>query len=454
MTKIVSASHRESNAEDIGATGSFKRLLVVSSAWPHVTQPLEAANVIAHCILSGLARTPGFQIAFAYVNIRSTTVPDAARSDLDSLRAAGVEFLEPVLVPDASQFRKSPLWLLKVLWGNFAGVLSGCSSGSYLQRSIGGRRFDAVLTVWTEVGANVASELSLRRFAYHGNPDHKVFDAQYEIQRLLGAERRGLLGIADKAKRAILRRLVERAHLSVMRRYDFVADVAANDSGYYAANGVNAFYINNMWPAEPPVDWEARRDQLEAQHPGKIVGNVGNLSATGNSLGIIALVQELLPAFKRRLPDSFEIHIFGGGMPKPSIEPLLNDPHIKRRGFVRDLDAEILSAPVFLIANNHHCFKVGHTRFLHAWSLGACVVAFDDCREAMPQIEHGKNALLGRNAEEIAELLAQALSDRDLRRKIGRGGIDTLQKHFRPAQVCRFLLERLCGALTQGAVAS
>ena len=93
-----------------------------------------------------------------------------------------------------------------------------------------------------------------------------------------------------------------------------------------------------------------------------------------------------------------------------------------------------------MISNNRYNFKVGHTRFLHAWSLGACVVAYKNCCEAMPEIVHDYNALLGNNSEEIAELVCKALCDIKLRRRIGRGGFQTLKKKFSPNSVTKKLI--------------
>lgn len=423
-----------------------KHLLVVSSVWPHVEGSFEAANVVAHAIVAELAASGEFDLSYAYVNANPAQVPPRAEPELARLRATGVNFLEPLLLPPPPSLRDRPLAFAKALLAKPESILYGYDAGKALRARVG-REVDAVLTIWTEVGLNAASDVGTLRFAYHGNPDHKVFDAQHEVMRLVGADPRGLRAVADGLRRGVLRNLLERAHLAMLRRYTFVADVAANDAAYYSSQGVNAFYLANMWPMSPPADWETRRDILEAANPGKIVGSVGNMSATGNSLGFVALGKEVLPALESALPrDSFKIHIFGGREPKSFLKPLLAHPAIVLRGFVDDLNEEIMSAPVFLISNNHHNFKVGHTRFLHAWSLGACVVAFRDCRESMPEIEHGLNALLGDTAEEVAALVAKALGDRELRRRIGRGGIETLQQKFSPATVIRTLIERMQSA--------
>ena len=387
-----------------------------------------------------------FDVSYAYVSAKPATIPEPARSEIEDLRARGVNFIE-LLLPPPLRIGSNPLRFLQALLKPEI-VLDGHGNGEYLLKSLGDRKIDAALEIWSEVGANVVVELPVFRFAYHGNPDPKVFAAQHEALRLVGAQPRGFAGVISWLRRRLQEGLVIRGHLAVMRRFTFVANVAANDAAYYAGNGVNAFYLPNMWPTEPPADWESRRDALERKNPGKIVGSIGNKGATGNSLGFIALGQEVLPELKRTLKGvPFTVHIFGGGQAKPALQFLLNDPCIKVRGFVEDLDAEILSAPVFLIANNHHRFKVGHTRFLHAWSLGACVVAFSDCRDAMPEIEHGYNALLGNTPAEVAALVAQAMADRDLRRRIGRGGVETLQRVYSPSVVTRTLIERMRASL-------
>ena len=112
------------------------------------------------------------------------------------------------------------------------------------------------------------------------------------------------------------------------------------------------------------------------------------------------------------------------------------------RGFVPDIDAAILSAPIFLCTNNATPFKVGHTRYLLAWSLGACVVAHRDAALSMPEIIDGQTALLGDDAEGIADAITRAAADRALRRKIGRavGKPTTL---FRAESVAPEIVERL-----------
>jgi len=419
-------------------------LLIVSGCWPHFKGSSEAANIIAHSILTELVSTRKFDISFAYVNSSLAPVPSVAEPEIQSFRDSGVSFLPPLLLEKRKLSILGRISLFaRALITNPAVILHGYGTSQLLLDRLYSD-VDAVLSIWTEIGFYAASGVGRFRFSYHGNPDHKVFNAQYEILRLSTATTSFVDFFHQWFRTTIYSKLIERAHLSVMRRYSLIANVAANDAAYYSRKGVNAFYLPNMWPSNTLIDWEARRDLLEPSNPGKIVGSVGNLSATGNTLGFLTLGHQVLPALDRLMPpDSFNIHIYGGRELRPFLIPLLTHPAIIIRGFVQNLDEEILSAPIFLICNNHNKFKVGHTRILHAWSLGACVVAFRDCREAMPEIEHNRNALLADTPDELAILIFEALNDHSLRRRIGRGGIETLQKSFSPPNVTRRLIERM-----------
>jgi glycosyltransferase involved in cell wall biosynthesis len=130
----------------------------------------------------------------------------------------------------------------------------------------------------------------------------------------------------------------------------------------------------------------------------------------------------------------------------PQIAQYLSGPDVVFRGFVPDIDAEILQAPAFLCVNNATPFKVGHTRYLHAWTLGSCVIAHRDAALSMPEIVDEKNALLGADAEDIADAIARAAADRALCRRIGEGGWETYRTLFRGGNVAPEIVARLRSA--------
>jgi hypothetical protein len=227
---------------------------------------------------------------------------------------------------------------------------------------------------------------------------------------------------------------LERVHLKELRKFPVIWENAKNDYDYYRERSFTSVrYLRNMWPAPDDDECLARRDAQEQVKPLKICGNLGHLGATANTFGLWALCDEIVPAFKKRLgAGQFEVHVYGRTQPRPFLTEWLKDSDIKLRGFVDDIETELLSSPIFLLANNRHDFKVGHTRILTAFATGACVVAFRDTALSMPELVHGENILLGNDGEEIADLIVRAGSDRELRRRIGRNALRTLRELFSP----------------------
>jgi hypothetical protein len=420
------------------------RVLVLAGVWPYVRENTEAANVVAHEIISHLLGTSGCEVAFARVSNESNAPTLAARSALGQLEARGLTVFPTIQIAAPRARSRARRLVAQHVSAKPEVLLRGAANAREVAALCRDWNATCALTVWSETATASLFGAPVPKMAYYGNVDYLAVQARVNFQwkhrqvswdpALVIATLKGRVGALA----------VKRAHLEVMRSFDAVGDVAANDAALYQREGVRAFYIRNMWPGDVPPDWESIRDHSEQSVPLKIVGNVGNLSATGNTHGLYTFATSVLPALKRTLGEgNFEVHLYGAREPHPLVKPLLHDPHIRIRGFVDDLDAEILSAPVFLVSNNHDEYKVGHTRFLHAWSLGSCVVAFNDSAGAMPEIVHRKNALLADSPEALAGLVAEAAANVALRRSLGRAGVRTLRDDFDPATVTKVIAERL-----------
>ena len=96
-----------------------------------------------------------------------------------------------------------------------------------------------------------------------------------------------------------------------------------------------------------------------------------------------------------------------------------------------------------MCVNNATSYKVGHTRYLHAWSLGAPVVAHVDASISMPEMEDGVNALLGDSPQGIVDNIYSMLVNSELRQKIAFGGVDTFKKYFSAENVTEIILNKL-----------
>jgi glycosyltransferase involved in cell wall biosynthesis len=170
---------------------------------------------------------------------------------------------------------------------------------------------------------------------------------------------------------------------------------------------------------------------------------MGALSQTGSTYGLQFLLREVLPRLPQVLPFPYEVHLIGGGEPVPPLRPLLKQEHVVLRGFVEDLDQELLLSDVFLLLNNAGPYQAAFTRHLVAWSLGLCLIVHGGSLRAIPEIRQRENALVGSTGEEIAQLIAQAATDRALNARVRRGGRETFEHHFTPTVIAGRIEEEL-----------
>ena len=223
-------------------------------------------------------------------------------------------------------------------------------------------------------------------------------------------------------------RQFEHVVVQLALRSTWIGCASAPNADYYTRVGhPRAFYLQNLWPQLTEAG--------DAQEPteNRIVGNLGGQYATGNTFGARLLAREVLPALDRLLGDDYTVQLFGAGRFAEPVARELEHPHVVNRGFVDDIDAELQRAKVFLLCNNGNPdFVVGHTRILHAWSVGSCLVAHTNMAVAMPEIVHGENALLGATGKEIAEHVATMCRNPELRRTIVEGGRQTWSANSAP----------------------
>lgn len=417
------------------------RILVVGNAWPSTTGKfVRGANTLIHQLLVGLAHAPDTTIGYLHVLLDDESASEMGPAA--KLAADGIDVLEPL------QLRR--LERLSA-WRRLAALVAPRTEDFYRIGPIGEPAFaavaqwrpDALVVPLSEVLTVLFADCPVPvKYAYYGNPDPKNYAAQLQLE-----QKAGIRGVRQRLRRELrqwkLPRL-EKVHLDVMRKYDLIGEVSFNDMLYYRAHGVNAQYVRHIW-ADCLGDRACAAKQDVEIEENRIIGNIGSLGATANTFGLELLANEVVPHLKRKLgAEPFRIHLLGAGKPAPHVARALEaHREIVLRGFVDDIDAEMQQAKVFLVTNNGTRYQVGHTRYLHAWSLGCCVVAYADAALSIPEIIHGDNALLGADSEEVAELVQAALCDAALRQHIGENGYRTFKTLFTGEAVGREIAKEL-----------
>jgi hypothetical protein len=423
-------------------------LLVVSGTWPCLNGHTAAANIGVHQILHSLAATNRFKLTFICAGESLILPPAMAAEDIEELKCAGVAMLPPISIPVLRLRERSLATIKNLSLQRWAWIMKGYGQHGRLVEALGGSLPDGVLTIWSEYASSIVGALPIPKFAYYGNLEYKNLEAQHELAAMELASRGGRMTAMQRARNTAMAAMVRRGHYGLLRKFERVWNVAKVDADEQRAGGIKASYVSNIWPTDGTRRGAMdRRPKVQTQ-PLKIVGSVGRMAATANSFGLLSLSRELLPALKTRLGDgNFEIHLYGRPPPRDFVVAGLHDHHFKLRGFVEDLETEMMSAPIFLVANNYGKYKAGHTRILHAWSLGCCVVAAQDIKLAMPELVHEENILLGCTAEDIAALVARAGTDAALRARIGAGGKRTLAESFNPVHVARVMADEIIRSL-------
>jgi hypothetical protein len=425
-------------------------LFFIASDIPRKPHDTRAPNVVVNEAIEAFAELGHHVTLQLLFGDNRRALQDDETAQLDRLKTQhGIEILAPLWKDDIP---KNPLEkVLKPLGLNressalypFAGL------GKTIANRVSAAKAQAVFSLWSQPAlAACASLKGVCKAIYYGNPDYKPAETRLISPTLFdqpsrnNEELRKELGALEK-KRTLF--------FDLIKKYDLIWNVCAVDAQLIRDGGApQSSYMQNMWPL-PAIGnaLEIRRDR-EQLKPLKICANLGGLQGTANTYGLHFIGAELAPALAADEDmKTAELHVFGARKPSAAVAKVLQHPQVIVRGFVEDIDAEVLSCPVFLLANNCGHYKAGHTRFLHAWSLQSCIIAHRNNLETMPELVHGENVLLAANAEEFIKCIKLAAGDRALRERIGKNGYDLFTSRFAPKVVTGKLAAQIVEAIAK-----
>lgn len=307
----------------------------------------------------------------------------------------------------------------------------------------------AILTLWSPEGVAATHQFEdIPRLAYHGDIDFMPGKARLANYDLFfdnyNSNSATLSKILYKYRAKYFHSNFEKVHVELMNNVTCIANVTASNADYYTSNGhPDSVYIPNVWS-------ETQSEGIEDicipsnQRAFRIIGHVGSLGQTGSAFGLKFLLEEIVPALKEKIRDiNYEVYVIGGGNLVAGLRKHADRSDVIFTGFIEDLESELKASDVILMLNNVGYYKAAYTRHLVAWSKGLCLIAHSDSKLAIPEIQHEYNALLGSNAEEIAQNIRSALVDRDLNLRIRRNGLETYKSNFTPEIVVSSILKKM-----------
>ena len=205
---------------------------------------------------------------------------------------------------------------------------------------------------------------------------------------------------------------------------------AAHHAAWLRRKGVaDCEYLRTPVPDPVGDRWRSERDRLRPEKPRVLL--LGHLQGIVTLDGLRVFAREILPRLEAALgADGFEARIVGGYEPPSRLARALDRPAVRFLGHVEEAGEEFGSASVMLVPNS---IPLGvRVRILTGFSYGACVVSHRANMRGIPELEHGRNALLGGSGAELARAALDAIADDGLRAQLEEGGRRTYEESFAP----------------------
>lgn len=169
---------------------------------------------------------------------------------------------------------------------------------------------------------------------------------------------------------------------------------------------------------------------------------MGSLKGATSRLGFEFLLEHLLPrlrAMRGALDRPIKVRIVGhGDMLHTLRQRLMAQPEVEFGPFASTREAigrEYVNCHSVLVPIP---VKVGfRTRIAEAFGYGKCVIAHSANCEGMPEVRDGVNALCAENPDELVKRIVNALTDKNLRRRVAYQARQTFLEHYSIAAMKR-----------------
>lgn len=407
------------------------KFLFISHIAPSL-EHIQAANIVQYELLYELSKR-NINISFLFLKDINNNLPNITK--LNELKFDTIKNF------DYSFPKNSRNIIQKIFFPKKEDYFPDCHEQNKLYKIIENLSPDYLLTIWDEKATNLICSSSVKKICYYGNPPPKNFSEILDAKLI---KKNNLQKIILFLKNIFHKIQFNKFHYQIIKKIDFFFNVSKLDSKFYENKRIKCNYINNIYKISYSLKKIKKiKSEVFSQRKIKIVGNIGDINGTANSLGIKYLINFVFPELKK-YDLKFEIHIFGGGEIKPFIKEFSKvNPEFIIRGFVKNIDEEICNSNIFLCCNNATNYNVGHTRYLHSFSLGTCVVAHKNLSLVMPEMYSDKNCCLGGSSKEIANIIYNLSLNKSKNEKIGLNGYKSLINYFSPKKAVDQIIKSL-----------
>ena len=400
-------------------------ILVVTGTYPTKSEIKEAADVVSYCISEELSKK--HQLDLQVINFKDSflwenKVPKDTSFIFRKINPT-IKISNDTLLIKLFKKTLTKNSLIKYEKKQFKGYLKKLNS----------KKYDVILTIWTEIGTKIVSVLPNPKFAYYGNLESEVRKSNTFLNVTL---KKNFKNIIKLILWKIFENKEKNLYFYYLSKYKHIFNVSLIDAKKIASSGISSSYLQMTWDQGQLTEINRQTTQ-DNKTKFRVCCSVGRLSNTGNTFGFLTLINEIIPEIKKRnLVNFFKLQIYGAGeFREKYIKDKLIENNIEIMGFVKDLEYELKNSLISIIPHNRLIHKVSHTRVLHNWKIGIPLVLFSESSLAMPELKHKYNCLLANDASEFVSNMLELTTNSSLRSFLIANGRNTLKKEFNSVKV-------------------
>jgi|688.fasta_scaffold08423_10 hypothetical protein len=204
-------------------------------------------------------------------------------------------------------------------------------------------------------------------------------------------------------------------HIKNLKSLKSASNICNITKNWYRDRSINCTYIPNCWENFSKIYSSKYLKKKDVEF--NICSSIGGLNATGNYFGIKYLADFILPKINKKY---LLFNIYGRYKLHKELLYLKKNKFLRFRGFVKDIDNEVIKSKFCLILNNAYNKSLigGYTRVIYFFSLGKCLIAHSNLKKSMPELQNNYNCLLGNSSKKIIELINRSVKDKRIIKKI------------------------------------
>lgn len=396
-----------------------RRMTIIADAVPHMHHG--GGGVTAYSVLRALL-DKGHRVSLVALESAPSAGALSDGAHVEHLRSLGAEVH---VLPAALPRQPRPLWK-KALPPGVADIFPSMARRAELEELLDSLSPDAVFMYhWSPLAAFHGA----RRYPKLGIVGDPIHLPMLFRRALLGKFEEQSNGPSDwlrGVKDAINRPAYLKAMKALLEDCDRCGAFAAHHAELFRDLGVTSCDYYQTPVPDPLPEAPARRlgPKLNILH-------IGHLQGTATLAGVDSLAREVLPVLEKELgPEGFEINLVGGyfdRLPK-GLQKRLQHPAVKIRGQISPPHKEFMDAHVVLVPTP---IKLGiRVRIITAFSYGSCIVTHEANKAGIPELESGRNSLLGRDGMALAQQCLAVFRDPSLREKLEKGARETYEAGF------------------------